>query len=157
MVIQLFFYFCVLKRMNQKVSRNGKQKSSNEEKLVLGEYESTSIAQEDDSNSFELLQNLWLNNLRFIILKCSRFCFYFTVYTNVLNIVVFMVRKGKKKQSKGQHPPPRTISFLYIFSTTPTIPHTPSIRDLRAVGELSTCYDHFEVFRIFRIYLAKQF
>ena len=97
MVIQLFFYFCVLKRMNQKVSRNGKQKSSNEEKLVLGEYESTSIAQEDDSNSFELLQNLWLNNLRFIILKCSRFCFYFTVYTNVLNIVVFMVRKGNKK------------------------------------------------------------
>ena len=109
MVIQLFFYFCVLKRMNQKVSRNGKQKSSNEEKLVLGEYESTSIAQEDDSNSFELLQNLWINNLRFIILKCSRFCFYFNVYTNVLNIVVFMVRKGKKKAilvKKGHPPPP---------------------------------------------------
>ena len=112
--------------MNQKVSRNGKQKSSNEEKLVLGEYESTSIAQEDDSNSFELLQNLWINNLRFIILKCSRFCFYFTVYTNVLNIVVFMVRKGKEKQSKGQPPPPGLLVF-YIFFQLPLLFHTPRL------------------------------
>ena len=45
--------------MNRKVSRNEKQKSSNEEKLALGEDENTSalinVAQEDDSNSFELL------------------------------------------------------------------------------------------------------
>ena len=48
--------------MNRKVSRNEKQKYSNEEKLALGEDENTSalinVAQEDDSNSFELLQNL---------------------------------------------------------------------------------------------------
>ena len=48
--------------MNRKVSRNEKLKHSNEEKLPLGEDENTNalinIAQEDDSNSFELLQNL---------------------------------------------------------------------------------------------------
>ena len=89
--------------MNRKVSRNEKRKHSNEEKLPLGEDENTNalinIAQEDDSNSFELLQNLLIHNLRFIILKRSRFWFYFTftVYKNDLNTVVFMVRKGKKK------------------------------------------------------------
>ena len=49
-------------RMNRKISRNEKHKYSNEEKLALGEDENTSalinIAQEDDSNIFELLQNL---------------------------------------------------------------------------------------------------
>ena len=48
--------------MNQKISRKEKQKYSNEEKLVLAEEENTSapinIAQEDDSNIFELLENL---------------------------------------------------------------------------------------------------
>ena len=48
--------------MNRKVSRNGKRNYSNEEKLALGEDENTgaliNIAQEDDSKSFELLQNL---------------------------------------------------------------------------------------------------
>ena len=48
-------------RMNRKISRNEKHKYSNEEKLALGEDENTSalinIAQEDDSNIFELLQN----------------------------------------------------------------------------------------------------
>ena len=48
--------------MNRKVSRNKKQKYPNGEKLALGEDEKTStvinIAQEGDSNSFELLQNL---------------------------------------------------------------------------------------------------
>ena len=47
--------------MNQK-SRKEKHKYSNEEKLVLGEDENTNalidIAQEDDSNMFDLLQNL---------------------------------------------------------------------------------------------------
>ena len=64
--------------MNQKISRNEKRKYSNDKNLVLVEGESTSpiinIAQEDDSNIFELLQNLQINNLRFIILKCYRFC-----------------------------------------------------------------------------------
>ena len=49
-------------KINWKTSRNEKQKYLNEEKLVLGENENTSalinIAQEDDSNIFELLQNL---------------------------------------------------------------------------------------------------
>ena len=48
--------------MNRKISRNEKHKYSNEGTLVLGEDETTSalinITQEDDSNIFELLQNL---------------------------------------------------------------------------------------------------
>ena len=68
--------------MNKKISRNEKHKYSNEEKLALGENENTSTlintAQEADSNIFELLQNLQINNLQFIILKCSRFCLFVT-------------------------------------------------------------------------------
>ena len=45
--------------MSRNFSRNEKDKYSNEEKLTLGEDENTSalinIAQEDDSNIFELL------------------------------------------------------------------------------------------------------
>ena len=50
----------------------------------------------------------------FWILFTCYFCFYFTFtrYTNVLNIVVFMVRKGKK-------------------SNAPTILYPPSFRELR--------------------------
>ena len=48
--------------MDQKISRNKKDKYSNEEKLALSEDENTSalinIDQEDDSNIFELLENL---------------------------------------------------------------------------------------------------
>ena len=48
--------------MNRKISRNGKHKYSNKEKLGQSEDKNTSalinIAQEDDSNIFELLQNL---------------------------------------------------------------------------------------------------
>ena len=54
----------------------------------------------------------------FLILFTSYFCFYFTstVYTNVLNTVVFMVRKGNKKAPPTLRPPPpppapATISF----------------------------------------------
>ena len=69
-------------RMNWKTSRNGKSKYFNEEKLAIGENENTStlmsIAQEDDSKIFELLKNLWLNNLQFIISKWSRFCLFVT-------------------------------------------------------------------------------
>ena len=71
---------------------------SNEEKLTLGEEENTrapiNIAQEDDSNIFELLQNLWINNLPFIISKCSRFCLLVTfvfilllLYTQMFSIL----------------------------------------------------------------------
>ena len=59
--------------MDQKISRNKKDKYSNEEKLALSEDENTSalinIDQEDDSNIFELLQNLWINNLQSIVLN----------------------------------------------------------------------------------------
>ena len=45
--------------MNRKISRNKNHKYSNEEKLALVENENTSalinIAQEDDSNIFQLL------------------------------------------------------------------------------------------------------
>ena len=48
--------------MNRKNSTNEKHKYSNEEKLALVENKNTSvlinIAQENDSNIFELLQNL---------------------------------------------------------------------------------------------------
>ena len=48
--------------MNRKISKNEKHKYSNKEKLALGEDKNTSalmsIAQEDDSIVFELLQNL---------------------------------------------------------------------------------------------------
>ena len=58
--------------MNRKISRNEKHKYSNEEKLALGEDENTSalinIAQEDDSNICELLQNFLLVTFIFILL-----------------------------------------------------------------------------------------
>ena len=84
--------------MNRKIARNRKHKYSNEEKLALGEEENTTalmnIAQEDGSSIFELLQNLLVNNLWFIILKSSRFCllvaFVFILrllYTQMLVIV----------------------------------------------------------------------
>ena len=68
--------------MNQKTSRNKKHKHSNKEKLVLGGDKNTNalinIAKEDDSNIFELLKNLCKNIVRFIILRCSRFCLLVT-------------------------------------------------------------------------------
>ena len=68
--------------MKQKISRNEKHKLSNEEKLVVAEKKNTcaliDIAQEDDSNIFEFLQNLGVNNLRSVILKCSRLCLIVT-------------------------------------------------------------------------------
>ena len=48
--------------MSRKISRIGNHKYSNEEMFALGENENKSalinIAQENDSNIFELLQNL---------------------------------------------------------------------------------------------------
>ena len=76
--------------MNRKISRNEKHNYSNEEKLALGENEITSalinIAQEDDSNIFELLQNLWINSLQFMILKCSTF-YVFVTFVFILFIL----------------------------------------------------------------------
>ena len=65
-------------------------------KLALGENENASaiinIAQKDDSNIFELLQNLWINinNLQFIILKCSRFCLFVTFVFILLSVYTQM-------------------------------------------------------------------
>ena len=75
--------------MKQKISRNEKHKLSNEEKLVVTEKKKTcaliDIAQEDDSNILEFLQKLGINNLRFVILKCSRLCLIVTfVFTLLL-------------------------------------------------------------------------
>ena len=75
-----------------------KKKDSNEEMLALVENENTSalinISQEDDSNIFKFLQKLGINNLRFIILKCSRFCLIVTfvfillvLYTQMFSIL----------------------------------------------------------------------
>ena len=53
--------------MDRKIIRNEKHKYSNEEKLALIENETSSapinIVLGDDSNIFELLQNLGINNL----------------------------------------------------------------------------------------------
>ena len=88
----------------------------------------TNIAQENDGNILKLLQNLGKNNLQFIILKCSRFClivffcFYitFTVYTSVLNVVVWMAKKRKGKSNLKANPPPRLLK-LSVFPI-PIIP-----------------------------------
>ena len=64
--------------MNRKISRNEKYNYLNKEKLALVENQNTAtlinITQEDDNNVFELLQNLGISNLQFLILKYSRFC-----------------------------------------------------------------------------------
>ena len=53
--------------MNKTIRKTKKHKYSKEKKLALGEEENIStlinIAQEDDSNIFELLQNLCTSNL----------------------------------------------------------------------------------------------
>ena len=119
--------------MNRKISRNEKHKYSNEEKLALGEDENTSalinIAQEDDSNIFELLQNLWINNLRFIILKCSRFCLLVTfvfilllLYTQMFLILQFSwLEKERKKQFKNLKATPLRLLILYLSTTSSSL------------------------------------
>ena len=91
--------------MNRKISRNEKQKYSNEERLSFVEIENTSalinIAHEDGSNIFELLQNLGINSLQFIILKCSRLCllllilFYFYCI-NKCSVVSWLENRNEK-------------------------------------------------------------
>ena len=87
-------------KMNWRTSRNEKHKYFNEENLALGKKENTgtlmNISQENDRNIFEFLKNLWLNNLQFIILKCSRFCLFITfvfilflLYTQIFLILYF--------------------------------------------------------------------
>ena len=60
----------------------------------------------------------------FWILFTCYFCFYFTfaVYTNVLNTVVFMVKKGKEKA-----PPPRLLK-LSVFPNPSLLFQPPSLR-----------------------------
>ena len=68
----------------------------------------------------------------FWILFTRYFCYFtFTVYTNVLNTVVFMVTKGKKKAILKAKPTPlysnpHTISFWYFFQP-PLLIHTPHL------------------------------
>ena len=95
--------------MNQKISRNEKHKCSNEEKLSLLELGNINaliyIAQVDQSKVFELLQNLGMNIVRFIILKCYRFCLNVTfvlilllLYSQMfLKLWFLWLDKGKKK------------------------------------------------------------
>ena len=70
MIIQWFFcfYSCVLKKNNSKKYQKRKTQVLNWRKVVpIGEDENAialiNITQEDESNIFELLQNLWINNL----------------------------------------------------------------------------------------------
>ena len=139
------FYFCVLNK--------NETKFQTKKKLAFGEDENTSalinIAQDDDSNIFELLQNLWINNLQFINFKCSRFSLLInfpiislSLYTQMFLILQFSwLEKERKKQFKSQppwllklsvfssRPTPATITFWYFFELPLLFP--PSIRDLR--------------------------
>ena len=57
----------------------------------------------------------------FWILFTRYFCYFtFTVYTNVLNTVVFMVTKGKKKAILKAKPTP-------LYSNPPPPPATPTL------------------------------
>ena len=137
--------------MNRKISRNEKQKYSNEERLSFVEIENTSalinIAHEDGSNIFELLQNLGINSLQFIILKCSRLCllllilFYFYCI-NKCSVVSWLENRKEKaiylkfylKFLVFCNPPTIPIPQLLvfdIFSNHPYYSTPPSIKDLR--------------------------
>ena len=131
--------------MNWKISGNEKHKYSNKEKLTLGEEENTSalinITRENDSSIFELLQNLWINNLRFIILKCSRLCllvtFVFIVllrYTQMFLILQFSwLQKKRKKQFKSQSPGYLNFQFfVWILATSST--HPPEGKEISIIS-----------------------
>ena len=161
-IVFLFLLFCTNNESKNLVER----KSTNTEakkKLALVESKSTSsllnIVEEDVSKIFELLQNVEVNNLWFINLKCSIFCLsftfvfcfcFFTVYKNGLNAKDFKVRKKKRKKQLKNLPTPNSWSFQFlstpyvpllfqssqllvfdIFSNWPYYSTTPSIRDLR--------------------------
>ena len=121
--------------MNRKISRNEKHKYSNEEKLALVENENTSaltnIAQENDCNISELLQNFGINNLRFLILKCSRFIIRFVFILLLLYTQMFSsLEKERKKQFKSPPlPPTRRLLKISVFSNPHplTIPISPTI------------------------------
>ena len=127
--------------MNRKISRNEKHKYSNEEKLALVENENTSaltnIAQENDCNISELLQNFGINNLRFLILKCSRFIIRFVFILLLLYTQMFSsLEKERKKLLKisvFSNPHPLTIpisptiSLSYFFQPL-LLFHTPVYR-----------------------------
>ena len=94
--------------MNQKISRNEKHNNSTEGNLALDGDEKAStliILRRRMAETFLNCSNLVNNQSSihhlkmFKILFTCNFCFYFTftVYLNLLNIAVFMVRKGKKK------------------------------------------------------------
>ena len=119
--------------MNRKISRNKKHKYSNKEKLALVENENK------HSNKYcpgGWQQHVWIvTKIRnkqssichlkmFQTLFKRYFCFYFTftVYTNVLNTVVFMVKKGKEKAVKSQ--PLSWLSKLSVFPTPLLFPST---------------------------------
>ena len=105
--------------MNRKINRNKKHKYSNEEKLALGENENTSalinIAQEDDSNIFELLQNL----------LCLLFTFVFILillYTQMFLMLQFSwLEKERKKQFKSR--PLRLLKCSVFFNLSSPLPY----------------------------------
>ena len=106
------------------------------------------IAQENDSNIFELLQNLWIYNLRFVILNVLDFVyllllflFYFYCIPKCSWYCSFHGYKREEKSNLKANTPgfknfqffpttPRTISFRCFFQP-PLLFHPPSIRGLR--------------------------
>ena len=124
--------------MNQKIfNRNEKHNYSNEEKLALGEKQNTSvlinIAQEDGSNVFELLQNLCIKNIRFIILKCSRFDLFVTfifilllLYTQMFLILQFTDFIKSTDYRPTNHRPTDHRPLTHRLIDPPTTDHRPT-------------------------------
>ena len=140
----------ILTETNINKQRNNKANANeNENASAL-----TNIAKEDDSNIFKLVQNyLWIINIRFVILKRSRFCLFVTfifmlvlLYTQMFFRVGIYLLKVNNRNTL-YYSSPLIISFWYFFqppsllpcySTLPPpsppspLPSPPaSIRDLR--------------------------
>ena len=134
--------------MNRKISRNKKQvlKRRNVGLWLRRKHSRTNTYCPGgwQQHFFELLQNLRISNLLFIILKCFGFCLLVTfvilllLYTQMFWYCSFHGYKRKEKSNfKSQaNPPifqppppsrnPHTISFWYFFQP-PLLIHTPHL------------------------------
>ena len=86
-------------------------------KANANENENTSalinIAKEDDSNIFKLVQNLWIINIRSVILKRSRFCLFVTfifmlvlLYTQMFfRVGIYLLKVNNRNTLYYSNPP----------------------------------------------------
>ena len=123
----------ILTETNINKQRNNKANANeNENASAL-----TNIAKEDDSNIFKLVQNyLWIINIRFVILKRSRFCLFVTfifmlvlLYTQMFfRVGIYLLKVNNRNTLYYSSPPWLLVSD--IFSNPPpcypAIPPSPS-------------------------------